>query len=69
MPINTAYDFILLKLLHCRWKDGNNLTSNLFTLITPFTTHKIHQTVLEIVYKPQKKKKKKKKNIKKMCDI
>ena len=22
-----------------RWEDGNNLTSNLFTLITPLTTH------------------------------
>ena len=45
-----------------RWEDGNNLTSNLFTLITPLTTPKIHQTYMYAHINLTQKKKKKQKN-------
>ena len=52
-----------------RWEDGNNLTSNLFTLITPLTTHKNTSGIHVCSYKPYIEKKnneKKNNNIKKM---
>ena len=35
-----------------RWEDGNNLTSNLFTLITPLTAHKNTSDIHVCSYKP-----------------
>ena len=44
-----------------RWDDGNNnLTSNLFTLITPLTTHKNTSDIHVCSYKPYTEKKEKK---------
>ena len=35
-----------LNFINCNvgWEENNNLTSNLFTLVTTLITHKIHQT-------------------------
>ena len=50
-----------------RWEDGNNLTSNLFTLITPLAMS--HKTTSDICsYKPYTEKKEQKK-IKKLRKI
>ena len=46
-----------------RWEDGNNnLTSNLFTLITPLTTHKNTSDIHVCSYKPYTEKKREKSN-------
>ena len=45
-----------------RWEDGNNLNSNLFTLITPLTTHKNTSDIHVCSYKPYIEKKQRKKN-------
>ena len=44
-----------------RWEDGNNnLTSNLFTWITPLTTHKNTSDIHVCSYKPYTEKNEKK---------
>ena len=42
-----------------KWEDGNNLTSNLFTLIIPLTTHNNTSDICS--YKPYTDKEKKRK--------
>ena len=58
--------FLVNQAIHisCRWEDGNNnLTSNLFTLITPLLQHtKIHQTYAHINLTQKKKKEKQQNN-------
>ena len=64
------------------WEDGNNLTSNLFTLITPLTKHKNTSDIHVCSYKPytenkttrkknniKKIRKKLRKKIQKLCDM
>ena len=46
-----------IKWCNIRWEDGNNLTSNLFTLITPLTTHNNTSDICS--YKPYTEKEKK----------
>ena len=52
----------ILKLTTFRWEDGNNLTSNLFTLITPLTTHKNTSDMHVCSYKLYTEKNNEKKN-------
>ena len=58
----------ILKLTTIRWEDGNNLTSNLLTLITPLTTHKNTSDMHVCSYKfyTEKKQREKKIILKKM---
>ena len=49
------------------WEDGNNLTSNLFTLITSLTTHKNTSDICS--YKPYTQKEQINKIYKNCCDM